>query len=283
MTANFAMANPDFENIREAYAFEPFYKTYDRYYPENKNLDIIKNGIESRLFFPQLHCREHLNVDRWMADLGSKKADTVTAFNNRMIGIGASFEKGNPFGYMDAFNSAYASAEELNKVIKDACDIFENTFGFSSKTFVASCFVWSDDLENILKANGINGIQCGYWQLLPKGKNDYRRKLNYTGEKNSQGQIYTVRNCQYEPAYLQNAQECAERCFEEVRRAFKNRKPAVINSHRLNYIGSINPENARSGLMGLKWLLERIVSNYADVEFITSNELLEIISENKKL
>ena len=283
ITANFAMANPDFESIGGEYSFEPFYKTYDRYYPENKNLSLIKEGIENRVFFPQLHCREHLSVNRWMADLNSGKADTVTAFNNRMIGIGASFEKGNPFGYMDAFNSAYTTDEELGRSIKDACCIFEDTFGFSSKSFVASCFVWSDGLEEILKANGINGIQCGYWQLIPKGKGKYRRRLHYTGERSSQGQIYTVRNCEYEPAYLQNAQECAERCFGEVQRAFRNNKPAIISSHRFNYIGSIEPQNARSGLMGLKQLLEGIASSYEDVEFITSAELLEIITENKNL
>ena len=32
--------------------------------------------------------------------------------------------------------------------------------------------------------------------------------------------------------------------------------------------------------MGLKWLLEKLVSGYNDVEFITSAELIDIILEN---
>ena len=285
MTANFAMANPDFDNIDYSvgnYAYEPFYKTYDRYYTDNNILYNIKCGINKGVFFPQLHCREHLNVKRWMRDLKNGKKDVITAFDNKMIGIGSSFSADNIYGYMDAFNTDCSDDSYLESVITDAVSLFENTFGYKSKTFVASCFIWSSAFEQALKNEGIYAIQSGFWQHIPCGKNgEYKlkRKLHFTGEKNRRNQIYTVRNCNYEPAYNQNPKDSASECFYNVVSSFECKKPAVINSHRLNYIGSINPNNSENNLLELKNLLLRIRDTYKDVEFISSAELVDIIRE----
>lgn len=283
MTANFAMANPDFDKIdpiNDAYFFEPFTDTYKRYYPDQDVFSCVQDGIKSSCFVPQLHCREHMNVNRWMNDLKQQKYDTVIAFQNHMIGTGASFSQENPFGYMDAFNSNFTSDAELSNVVHEAMELFENTFGKKSETFVASCFVWNDALEKALCEVGVRGIQSGCWQNLPvcteKG-NALRRKLRFTGQKNLIGQVYTVRNCTYEPAYQQTPMKSAKECLDQIMRAFHNRKPAIINSHRFNYIGSINRENARENLKGLSWLLQTIIDNIPDAEFISTAELLRII------
>lgn len=283
MTANFAMANPDFDKIdpiNDAYFFEPFTDTYKRYYPDQDVFSCVQDGIKSSCFVPQLHCREHMNVNRWMNDLKQQKYDTVIAFQNHMIGTGASFSQENPFGYMDAFNSNFTSDAELSNVVHEAMELFENTFGKKSETFVASCFVWNDALEKALCEVGVRGIQSGCWQNLPvctEEGNALRRKLRFTGQKNRIGQVYTVRNCTYEPAYQQTPMKSAKECLDQIMRAFHNRKPAIINSHRFNYIGSINRENARENLKGLSWLLQMIIENIPNAEFISTAELLRII------
>lgn len=283
MTANFAMANPDFDKIdpiNDAYFFEPFTDTYKRYYPDQDVFSCVQDGIKSSCFVPQLHCREHMNVNRWMNDLKQQKYDTVIAFQNHMIGTGSSFSQENPFGYMDAFNSNFTSDAELSNVVHEAMELFENTFGKKSETFVASCFVWNDALEKALCEVGVRGIQSGCWQNLPvctEEGNALRRKLRFTGQKNRIGQVYTVRNCTYEPAYQQTPMKSAKECLDQIMRAFHNRKPAIINSHRFNYIGSINRENARENLKGLSWLLQTIIDNIPDAEFISTAELLRII------
>lgn len=285
MTANFAMANPDFDKIdpiNDAYFFEPLTDTYKRYYPDQDVFSCVQDGIKSSCFVPQLHCREHMNVNRWMNDLKQQKYDTVIAFQNHMIGTGASFSQENPFGYMDAFNSNFTSDAELSNVVHEAMELFENTFGKKSETFVASCFVWNDALEKALCEVGVRGIQSGCWQNLPvctEEGNALRRKLRFTGQKNRIGQVYTVRNCTFEPAYQQTPMKSAKECLDQIMRAFHNRKPAIINSHRFNYIGSINRENARENLKGLSWLLQTIIENIPDVEFISTPELLRIIDQ----
>lgn len=288
LTANFVMANPKFESIdynNGIYNYEPFYETYYRYYGENSVMDFIKKGIAQKCFKPQLHCREHMNVARWMRDLRAQKPDTVKAFENSMIGIGSSFSESNPFGYMDAFNTDCSEDDELSQILKDAYEIFEKTFGFASETFVASCYVWNDNVEKTLRELGVRYMQSYVWQNYPVGKNGefkYKRKIHFTGEKNKAGQMYSVRNCTFEPAYLQNPKECADTCFEEIKKSFAVGKPAVICSHRFNYIGSINSDNRSNNLMGLQMLLEKIMVEYPQTEFISSPDLFAIMESEIK-
>lgn len=287
-TLNFAMANPDFDKIdlnNGVYSYEPFYETYVRYYGENNILNIIKTGYQNRLILPQLHCREHLNVGRWMHDLIERKTDTLLAFENQTMGVGASFHEFNKFGYMDAFNTDHSSNEELSQVLSDAVKMFTETFGYPSLTFVASCFVWNDQLEECLINNGIRYIQSAPWQNEPVGTNgkySLKRVIHYTGQKNKRNQLYSVRNCNFEPAYKQNPEECVKSCLSEIAEAFKAKKPAIISTHRLNYIASINPENRKNNLAGLKELLDAIVAQYPDVEFVSSAELFAIMDQENK-
>ena len=283
ITANFAVANPDFDRIDYKYGiyeYEPFLRTYERYYPNGNIKGIIDEGVKEKVFVPQLHCREHLNVNRWMQDLGTHKKDTCLAFDNKMIGTGTSFSQDNPFGYMDAFNANWTTEPELEKIVDDAAKIFCDAFGYESKTFVASCFVWNASLERILREKGLIGIQTAEWQNLPRKTANgygYRRVLHYAGQKNREGQVYSVRNCSFEPAITNDPEASEEKCFREVARAFAVGKPAVINSHRLNYISCINPDNAKKNLASLTKLLNRIVETYDDAEFISSDNLIEIM------
>ncbi len=288
VTANFAMANPDFDKINYdsgVYEYEPFYLTYDRYYGSNDVLKTIKEGYARGLMLPQLHCREHLNVNRWMRDLKEGVEHTRLAFENKTMGVGASFGSHNVFGYMDAFNTDLTSPEALEAILADAHRIFTDTFGFASETFVASCFVWADSLERALAKEGIRYIQSSAWQNKPCGRDgEYKLKrvLHYTGQKNKLGQMYSVRNCDYEPAYYQDPQECAARCLADIDRSFAAGKPAVITSHRLNYIGTINPKNRENNLRGLQLLLDNVVHKYPDVEFVSSAQLFAIMTEEQR-
>ena len=287
ITANFAMANPDFNKIEintGKYAFEPFYATYEKYNENSNTFETIKEGIKDKVFFPQLHCREHMNVNRWMRAIQNNDDDAVLAFENKMIGVNASFSNKNVYGYMDAFNTDHTTIEELNSIVKDSAEMFAEVFGYKSKTIVPPCFVWPKELEATFSELGIVGIQSSPWQNYPLGRNgEYklRRKIRYTGQTNKNNQIYTVRNCSYEPAYNHNPENSAQLCFEEICRSFKDRKPAVINSHRLNYIGSINPDNSKENLKGLELLLNKVKETFHDVEFINTVELVDIICGGK--
>ena len=80
------------------------------------------------------------------------------------------------------------------------------------------------------------------------------------------------RNCKFEPAKNHNI-DWVDQCLSEIKIAFRWGKPVVIDSHRVNYIGSISPENRDYSLKELKCLLKEIVKRWPEVEFVNSEQL----------
>lgn len=284
MTMNYAMANPDFENIKnagfETYYYEPFPETYKKYPNREKAFDLLKSGIKDKVFYPQLHCREHLNVHRWMKDLYYGKKDVDLAFSFNMISIGSSMSKNNKYAYMDSFN--YDNEEEiiaLQEIIKDGADLFEKTFGYRSESFIASCYIWDEHIEKTLSEVGIRYIQGGRHQLKPglgEGTDKLHRVSHVIGERNDLNQIYLIRNCMFEPSWRQD-HDWVESCLEDIENAFKWKKPATIGTHRLNYIGYIDEENRNRNLELLNTLISRAIKRWPDIEFLHTSQLGKLI------
>jgi hypothetical protein len=113
-------------------------------------------------------------------------------------------------------------------------------------------------------------------QQEPMGEGKTRMVYHYIGQKNRLGQIYLTRNCFFEPS--QPGRDWVDSCLNDIRIAFRCRKPAVISSHRVNYIGALDPKNRESGLRQLSALLKSILQQWPDVEFMTSDELGQFIS-----
>lgn len=283
ITANFAMANADFSEIKKTgrYCREPFYDTYAKYYGDKQTLDIIRQGIATGLFKPQLHCLEHLRVNKWMEDFHKGKSDVVVALEKNMYGIGNSHTDDNRYGYMDAFNySTNDDKDYISKSISTACNLFEKVFGYKSESFTASCYVWDSFFEKELIKNGIYHIQTGARQILPRYSDNgkrYRKISHYTGEKNKLGQVYTVRNCEYEPSLSGNLNYHVNRCIESIEHSFAANSAAIISSHRFNFINSVNYGNGERGLHGLKTVMDWVMKNHPDVEFLTSDEYGRIL------
>jgi hypothetical protein len=80
-----------------------------------------------------------------------------------------------------------------------------------------------------------------------------------------------VRNCDLETT--QCGEAAAAACLREVGRAFRFRTPAVIGTHRVNFVGSISPENRQQGLNCLARVLKSIMQRWPDAIFLSSPEL----------
>jgi len=61
--------------------------------------------------------------------------------------------------------------------------------------------------------------------------------------------------------------------------AFSWHKPAIICTHRINYMGELDPGNRKVNLRLFKELLQRILKQWPDVEFMTSDKLGDLISD----
>lgn len=280
------VANPDFERIRAngftKYIYEPFIETLKRYPECAGSFTLWKQGIRDRIFIPQFHGREHLNVVAWMNALRGGHQETHKVFNEGMWGYVNSYYGPGRINYMEAFN--FYGMEELDylrEVIRDGLNVFYNLLGYRASYFVAPNGPFPNALEKDLAANGISYIGQSKVQHEPVGNGKTKKVLHYLGQQNSHGQIYLTRNCSFEPSRRENT-DWVSSCLKEIEIAFKCHKPATISTHRVNYIGRLNPSNRESSLKQLKDLLTNILKRWPDAEFISSDKLGAIINESKR-
>ena len=283
VTANTIMTNPDFDRIRESGFTEYYYELFPetlKHYPEHDRVFCLYlEGIHKKIFYPQLHGLEHLNVRRWMKKIKDEKSNARIAFNAGLFDMSSSHTTITDDSFIDALSPENDDElkEESERLII-ACEMFKTCFGYKSDTFIAPCYIWRPELESALRRIGIMNIQSGIYQLVPEiGKvSSFKKKYHFTGERNAIDQSYTVRNCFFEPSTTLS-ENVVDDCLIQIERAFAHQKPAVITSHRINYIGFIQKENQIRNLKLLRELLTSILKRWPDSEFITSSELARLL------
>jgi hypothetical protein len=281
-TANTIVANPNFEKIENSafneYYFESFLETYQRYYGDTDVFNTFKEGINKGVFYPQLHGREHLNVSRWMRDLKAGVPETRLAFDLGMTGVSAHITKTARGSYQAAFDGGeQETIFDKSAILKDAINLFENIFGFKSKSFIAPNYVWDNTLEKTALEYGVEYMQGSSSQRLPSNFGDpIKTQRHYTGSKISNGIYYLVRNASFEPSLLTH-KAAVESCLSEIASSFLWGKPAIITTHRVNYIGGIDAQNRLNSLQLLEKLIQEIQNKWPEVEFMSTVQLGDII------
>lgn len=284
-TLNNIVANPDFEKISKSefmeYHYEYFINAYRRYPAHDRSFDLIREGYEKNVFKPQLHGREHLNVNRWLKSLQSGNSEILGYFKLKMTGVPNSVTDDKRSDFQRAFDyNEPADSQNSCKIICDACEIFKNIWGYNSFSFIAPNFFWDENLEECLFSNGIKILQGQRAQFITRMDGTYNAKYHYTGQMNKLGQIYLIRNCYFEPSFNPE-KDWVDSCLGEISLAFKLKKPAIISTHRVNYIGSIDESNRTRNIKMLKQLLKNIVTIWPDVEFMSSDQLGQLILNSK--
>ncbi len=286
ITMNNNVANPDFDRIRnddfQNYYYEPFIETYKNYPNHDRVLQLYKEGIEKKMLMPQYHSREHVNVARWMEALQQNDKVAHLAFKQRMFSVHTERNPKVVKEYMDALNAD--SAEELNskaEIVIDGLNLFKNIWGFSSTSFIAPCNIWASSLEPILAKHGVKYIQGMVIKLEPVAEPGYKfkRKYRYQGQRNKLGQYYLIRNAFFEPSSNPEFDWVSD-CLNRIEAAFRWGKPAIICSHRLNFMGGLNQENRIKNLNLLESLLKEIIKRWPMVEFKSTNQLGDILNQD---
>ena len=129
-TPEAVVANPNFDRIRQSdfktYHFEPITETMKTYPGCERSFGSWKEGMENRLFVPQFHGREHLNVKAWMRALQQGHPEVQSAFDNRMWGISTAADPTIGLELQAAFD--YNDPGDLDyhrEVLKTGLDLFE--------------------------------------------------------------------------------------------------------------------------------------------------------------
>lgn len=290
LTANNIVGNPDFEKIQangfRSYHYESFPESLKRYPEHDRVMGLYRQGIERGLIKPQFHGREHVNVNRWLAALRNGQPEVVEAFQQNMFTVhrgGPSSARGE---FVDTLGYGFDAADKVESVetgIQEGVQEFVKIWGFSPASFIAPCYIWNREIEKVLHRAGVEYLQGNWVQLCPdEHRPGFKKIRHYQGRKNEYGQRYLIRNVQFEPA--QHPQlGWVDRALSQIKAAFLWRKPAVICTHRVNYIGYLRPENRDQNLQRLKQLLLAIKKNWPEVEFCSSDQLGRLITKEHAL
>ena len=91
-----------------------------------------------------------------------------------------------------------------------------------------------------------------------------------------------VRNAQFEPSlFKMNIKKPIEHCLNQVEAAFMLKKPVVICSHRINFVGVIDIMNRNKNLELFYELILRLQKKWPEIEFMNSVQLAELMNNEK--
>ena len=279
ITAVTNVANPDFKKIKESdfqeYHYETIASTYLRYPDSDRVLNLTHEGIHNKIFIPQSHGREHVQVNWWMEELQNKDSFASKFFDHEFFFLYNSLLKNNYRGRDIVAAFDVLTQDDLDSQIiiaKDSLIIFDNLFGFKSKIFTPPALFYNPQIEEIIKREGIDWIDVGRLFKVPQTDGTEKWQFNYLGRKKKSGLKVLVRNAMFE-SNISQSESAVDRCLYDIEQAFKLRQPAIISNHRACFTGRIDDNNRRKGLFELDLLFSRIVKKWPDVEFISINQL----------
>lgn len=285
ITANCLVANPDFDEIKKSnfkeYKYELVTSTFEKYNKSNTLNDYWLKGNAQKIFSLQFHGREHLNVKLWMKALLSKKDEVLIAFENRSFGIYTDTTSSKRKHFLAAFDFEDESEiVQQSQIITEGLNLFENLTGFKSTSFIPPNYVFCNQLSETLTDNGVNFFQTQRFQIEPTNQVKYNHLFRFTGQKSKEGLTYLVRNCHFEPSE-NNQIDWVNSCLNDILLSFKMKKPAIVSTHRVNFVSRIDKNNRDSSLIGFQDLLTKIIKRWPDAEFLSTSELGEtIVSKN---
>ena len=288
ITANTVVANPNFDKIRQSdfqeYTYEPFTETLKRYYPEGNTWQTWQEGMAAQVFHPQFHGREHVNVPWWLKKLQHNCPDALAAFNLGCWAIPNHKVEGLTRNIQASYDVDSKEEEAfVNQSVREGLQLFYQLFGYRSKSFIANNFIWCDSIERTLHENDVQYIQGMKYQKLPLLYSPQKRKMrrHILGSTNAYKQLYLTRNCVFEPSQKNNSDDNVKSCLKNIENAFFWHKPAIITSHRLNFIGRLREKNRELNLKQLQSLLHSIQTKWPTVEFMSSDQLGQLIYKSK--
>jgi hypothetical protein len=281
--------NIDFERMKgenyEKYYYELLPTTYQKLETlDNKayanTWSLWKEGIDKGIMVPQFHGREHFNVKVFEEKLVKKDKEVLTALKNRSYT--SISNSGYPtINYTAAFEFwEFKENEEFPQIIKEGLDAFEKVYGYRSVHFNPPGGREHPIVHQVLKDAGIKYLDTPLIKTEHQGKSNYKKIINYTGKKNKLGMAYEVRNVVFEPTDDRGF-DWVNFSLKQIETAFFWNRPAIISSHRVNFCGHIDPKNRKKGINALGELLKRIVQKWPEVEFMSADQLGDLITKTK--
>jgi len=270
-------ANPDFKKIKalnfEKYVYETFEQTLAKRNDGRHILEWYNSALSHELIEVGFHGREHLNVASWMNALKQGDAMARDGVKHNVWGQAKLIFKDKKLSYRSTFLiENHTELEDLKISIKEGLGIIRDVFERPATYFLPPDGPYDLSLNQSLVEHGVKYIGLSRLHQNPLDSKWYQKTPFWLGKQTKEGLKVITRNVMFEPGSPQSS-DWVNYAMQQITEAFKYKNPAVISTHRANYVSGLNPENRPRALRQLKGLLVKIKSTWPEVEFMTSSQL----------
>ncbi len=264
ITANFITYNVDY-SVKETLQFRSL---SDGFNDSGNNIkEKYFEGIQCGLIFPQLHGYSHYNISE--SEKYFNTSEGKESFENNFF-----YAKTTIKGYLSFLHGEFGSENFKNNYLNLASEEFKKYFGFYSSTLIPPTFIFDKEYIDEVKKNNIKLIQSSNRLVTTDGK-----RYKYPYLQNRKGLYWSIRNARLDPHVSYGFDHL--QCLDSIEKAFKYDLPAVIDFHRVNFAGSFDPAYRSDTLKELSLLLKSIHKKWPDSQFIHSQNLNEILWQQK--
>lgn len=266
-------ANPDFEAIRAndftRYQWKGLSGTLRARGDADEVLGAWREGREAGVLSPQYHGREHLQVEMWMAALrSSHQARRAFDLGLYSVPLPDVPQPARAFRAANFFMN-FTEIEELAKVIRSGAHCFVSEFGTTPDIYCPTNNIFHPALYSAVRDAGCTAIIRHVRNLEPDGRGGVRSAWGTRGVAEA-GLKWFGRNAEFEPLQRRGV----EHALAGIASAFAWGVPAVISTHRANYVGGIDPAVRDQGLSALRTLLKEIQVRWPAARFASSKAML---------
>lgn len=273
ITAFFCLANPDFEQIATTGIYHDI--AIDQGFPaswqKNSAMEAWRHAVQKGWFFPEFHSRlHHMNPGSWLRLLKETSE----------LGEEARKRFGQEIYYQNSHYPEYSGMmpEAIQEWITPALATFRRLFATSPTAGVTSDA--TPLTEIIWAANGIKTFCLRNFSIPGAAPLVYHTKpWNNQDASTPMGAwnpetdvVYLSRNVFFEPGFDPNYS--FEKITSDIEAVWARNEPAILSSHRLNFI-SWNDEFTSRGFEEMERLLAWL-AQFGDVQFLSTAEVSSI-------
>jgi hypothetical protein len=170
-------------------------------------------------------------------------------------------------------------ATELGRSLK----VFADHFGFAPVSVIAPDYTWDSRCEELWEDGGLYVVQAKREQRHPRYRGGFlprlRKVIGRAWDRLTHPRLtYLERNCRFEPVQAASSADLVTGCRQQVRRAWRQGEPAIVETHRINFV-HVDSQVAEIGFQALGELLNRLAPSDpqgGDCLFLVDAELAQL-------
>ena len=234
--------------------------------------EVIRSGIEERIFVPHLHAQCHYRPDALLRVAGVD-SDVRAWLTQRGLPRTEDLPPHLQSSWVDvsALPSRFLARAEIDAAVAREASSFLHHFGVPPCVVVPTTFVWNADVEQAWSAIGVQVIISPGRRATARDADGQPAGVDRTmlaGERSDAGPCYLVRDVYFEPALGHTP----ERLLLGLKERTAQGRPCLVEIHRFNFL-----ELGEESFAALHDAMGRALASFPTLRFVAPCDLGQAI------